>query len=606
MNFCDALNCLRFNSESKPKGISVHWLKYGFLDEVKEAGLDESNPIYKIENLSQVKNGVIRNKGKDVICPHDGKNGAAYVDCVSGKDNVGPATIMLSYGWGNSIGDIVDTLTDYCNSYQLEFKRTYIWICCLCVNQHRVAENKRNGVEVQFQEFHDIFRDRVTGIGHVVAMMSPWDKPVYLTRLWCIFELYTANENEHCEVTIAMPSSDRKKMIEAITNINVLYEALGRTKVQDAKASEKADRERILEIVEKGPGFSGLNNQVNDLLRQWVKDRIIEAVQSYEAEATDISSDAEFASLCSKVGYVMQNQGESDDALILHKKSLKIRQKALGEKHHETAVSHNNIGMVLENKGDYDTALVQLKTGLTILKMFKENSDTATSYYGIGFVLAKKGEYEEALEMYKKSLEIRKKVLGQNHPDTATCYNNIGTVLRDEGESKEALDMYRKALTIRKNVLGNDHPDTAISHNHLGFLLGKKGKFSDALIELRQALAIREKVLGTDHRETATSHHNIGVVLGNKGELSEALEELKIGLEIRQKVLGFNRRATADSHDSIGIVLGKQGLFSIALLELRKGLEIRQKVLGEDHPVTSNSKVNIDVVLKERKINCTE
>ena len=80
-------------------GVSVHWLKEGFLKEVREAGLNENDPIYKIEDLSDpIKYGVIRSKGKDLVCPHDGEVGAAYVVCVRGDNNFGMATEMPSYG----------------------------------------------------------------------------------------------------------------------------------------------------------------------------------------------------------------------------------------------------------------------------------------------------------------------------------------------------------------------------------------------------------------------------------------------------------------------------------------------------------------------------
>ena len=90
--------------ESKPLGVSVHWLKYGFLEtEVMKAtdlDLDASSRIYEIEDLSSDVHGIIRRKGSNRLCPDDGQLGASYVDCLDGEDNVGPSTIMLSYGWG--------------------------------------------------------------------------------------------------------------------------------------------------------------------------------------------------------------------------------------------------------------------------------------------------------------------------------------------------------------------------------------------------------------------------------------------------------------------------------------------------------------------------
>ena len=41
--------------------------------------------------------------GLIVKCPRDGKRGAAYVDTLTGKDNVGIADALLSYSWGYKV-----------------------------------------------------------------------------------------------------------------------------------------------------------------------------------------------------------------------------------------------------------------------------------------------------------------------------------------------------------------------------------------------------------------------------------------------------------------------------------------------------------------------
>jgi len=36
---------------------------------------------------------------------------------------------------------------------------------------------------VPFEAFRQEFQSRVTSIGHILAMMAPWDCPVYVTRV---------------------------------------------------------------------------------------------------------------------------------------------------------------------------------------------------------------------------------------------------------------------------------------------------------------------------------------------------------------------------------------------------------------------------------------
>jgi tetratricopeptide (TPR) repeat protein len=70
------------------------------------------------------------------------------------------------------------------------------------------------------------------------------------------------------------------------------------------------------------------------------------------------------------------------------------------------------------------------------------------------------GDYPAARPYYEKALEIRKKVLGDEHPDTARSLNNLAILCYYENDFKEAADLMRKALAIRMKVLGADHPDT--------------------------------------------------------------------------------------------------------------------------------------------------
>lgn len=146
-------------------------------------GSSTGKTIYQLEDLRRGP-GLIRRKGIDVRCPRDGKMGAAYVDCLKGKQHVGRANLMLSYSWGNTFTEILDVLEFYCEKTKKDPKKVYVWICCLCNNQHRVVENLQNGFAVEFEEFETNFRSKVLGIGNVLALLCPWDGPKYLTRVW--------------------------------------------------------------------------------------------------------------------------------------------------------------------------------------------------------------------------------------------------------------------------------------------------------------------------------------------------------------------------------------------------------------------------------------
>ena len=439
--------------------------------------LDASSQIYEIEDLSSDVHGIIRRKRSNRLCPDGGQLGASYVDCLDGEDNVGPSTIMLSYGWGNSIADIVDALNDYCDRFNANPKRTYVWICCLCNNQHRVAQRKKEREEISFEKFSSIFRERVTKIFKVVAIMAPWRKPIYVSRVWCIFELFTASENEGCQLDIAMPPREKQDMVNCldeagVNGIHLLFDTMAKTDISSAEASEPADKERIMSMVTESSGFDFLHNKVNNLLRGWVKDGILEAVQS-ELELMDSASkdgskmSTSQARLCTNVGNIMFRYAEYDQALSLQKRALSMNQNTLGEQNLITAASHCNVGSALTAKGDHEAALLEYQKYHSIhLELLSEDhSETARSHYSIGPVFRKMGRLHEALEEHQRALNIRNTALEKFHTDTAASHNEIGGMLQDIHrkeefyDEKESVDTdvlillhYKSALEIREKV----------------------------------------------------------------------------------------------------------------------------------------------------------
>lgn len=81
-------------------------------------------------------------------------------------------------------------------------------------------------------DFEKEFRDRVLGIGRVLAMMGPWDDPAYLKRVWCIFECYTAIQND-IDVEIVMPPRERERMSRIL---------LGSDRKKKSKRSSKTEK----------------------------------------------------------------------------------------------------------------------------------------------------------------------------------------------------------------------------------------------------------------------------------------------------------------------------------------------------------------------------
>ncbi|CAB9528961.1 Kinesin light chain [Seminavis robusta] len=579
-------------------GVSVSHLEHIFLEEISNFTdtttgdpLSRDSKIYQVENLKGPP-GVIRQKGANTRCPIDGRMGAAYVHCLRGEDHVGEATKMLSYSWSYTIGDIVDTLSEFCHQNNLDPKRTYVWICCLCVNQHRVVENNSKEISGMISptkvDFFAIFGDRVKKIKHLLAMMAPWKAPVALTRVWCIFEIFTAHSTDGCKVDILMPPKEKYSLEQDVINndggIDALYETLGNTKVENAKASVDSDRRAILARVIWGVGYQPLNHEVNKLLREWMLSVLTQLVDSREN-----TNDKDYVDFCNRIGAVLKGHGELDAAMKLHQAALTICETVLGQNHEEaTASTYHSIGNAIAAKGDYDDALAKLQKALILQEqaLGKDHPDVAESYNSIGLVLTEMGDYEDALANYREALAMKLLAFGKHHSDVAVAYNNIGSVLNEMENYEGALSKYKEAVAIQESVLGKDHPSVATTYNNIGTVLNDMGDYEGALSKHNEALAIRLSVLGKDHIDVAQSYNNIGLTLEDMKDYEGALSRHNEALAIRLSAFGRDHPSVANTYNNIGSILFNMGDLSGALTKFEECLAIRKPVLGLDHPDT--------------------
>ncbi|CAK9042296.1 Hypothetical protein SCF082_LOCUS24347 [Durusdinium trenchii] len=120
---------------------------------LSELQVEKQQKVYDIEPE-------IRKVGKEVICPRDGKLGAAYVD-VARDPHSGRATCMLSYTWGYEVHTISNTLMTHCRRLRETPQQIRVWICAFCVNQWRVQEAVAQGAKVPFEDFQAEFADKV-------------------------------------------------------------------------------------------------------------------------------------------------------------------------------------------------------------------------------------------------------------------------------------------------------------------------------------------------------------------------------------------------------------------------------------------------------------
>merc|ERR1712232_515924 len=122
---------------------------------------------------------------------------------------------LLSYTWSYKVMSVGNALLRWTGHVGRNPKRAYVWICSLCLNQHRIA-SKQGQTPAQLEAE---FGPRVQTIGRILPMLEPWNDPAYLTRAWCLFELYTAiGEHGRVEINIILTEEQHSAFVAAMAS----------------------------------------------------------------------------------------------------------------------------------------------------------------------------------------------------------------------------------------------------------------------------------------------------------------------------------------------------------------------------------------------------
>src|SRR5882762_900208 len=85
------------------------------------------------------------------------------------------------------------------------------------------------------------------------------------------------------------------------------------------------------------------------------------------------------------------------------------------------------------------------------------------------------GYWKEAEELKIQVMQMRKNILGGEHPSTLTSMANLASTYKNQGRWKEAEELEVQVMQMRKNILGEEHPDTLTSMANLASTYRKQG-----------------------------------------------------------------------------------------------------------------------------------
>jgi hypothetical protein len=119
----------------------------------------------------------------------------------------------------------------------------YFWIDIFSVNQHVASAGQLS------QDFWETtFTDMIASIGKTVVVMLPWSNPTPVTRIWCLWEIFSTIERG-AELWIALPELEEKALSDAV--VTDCQDAIRRVQIdaESAKATAPVDKERITQLI---------------------------------------------------------------------------------------------------------------------------------------------------------------------------------------------------------------------------------------------------------------------------------------------------------------------------------------------------------------------
>ena len=172
---------------------------------------------------------------------------------------VGRPTVFVSHAWTYKFLSVLAALMYFAE----EHTNAFFWFDCFSIDEHSTQAMPPDWWSTAFKQC-------IKNMGHTVMVLSPWHRPVPLTRSWCLWELYcTVDVGADFSVCLA-PAEEEAFRVALRGSHTALLDALAHIDVATAEAGNPADKQRILAAVQESGGTSRLNALAMGEMRRWV------------------------------------------------------------------------------------------------------------------------------------------------------------------------------------------------------------------------------------------------------------------------------------------------------------------------------------------------
>ena len=204
--------------------------------------------------------------GKDVICPRDGRLGCALIDWIPRADRH-QQTHFVSWSWQYTLEDVRSAL-NMLKKFNSAPEDISLFMCFFVNNQFRIIVEPSTAGSDNVEE---VFQDTLRRIGQMVVILDTWNEPVYMKRIWTIYEQFMSFTLQ-IPLTIVMPETAllnlRETMLLGEKGWYEISEALAKINCQAAQAWKPDDEQYVKRRITETVGFSQVDQHLNQAMRQ--------------------------------------------------------------------------------------------------------------------------------------------------------------------------------------------------------------------------------------------------------------------------------------------------------------------------------------------------
>ncbi|GJQ58361.1 MAG: tetratricopeptide repeat protein [Candidatus Scalindua sp. AMX11] len=272
---------------------------------------------------------------------------------------------------------------------------------------------------------------------------------------------------------------ETKRRKKAVTALEKLEGTLPKSKIKEARKNLQSGDAKIAEklfdeVDEEGAVVVALAAYQSGQLAEGRID-YAKAMKKYSRAVALENGNPDYLLAA---GTMAQTLGDYKEAQPWLEKLLQLRQQETTETV-ELAQIQNNLALLYHDMGKYEVAEPLYKRSLEIKEkaLGLDHPSVATTLNNLANLYREQGKYEEVEPLYKRSLEIKEKTLGSDHPSVAETLNNLACLYRKQGKYEESEPLYKHALDILRRTFPNGHPNIdTIERNFAHLKLAMQGK----------------------------------------------------------------------------------------------------------------------------------